>query len=356
LVNLGIDYESSIEDKALSSLRSDLDISPVTVSHMIQITKKGESPEKITEVVQTLLECYIDYHIEARKTVGAVKSYRNKITFYGEKIHDLEEKLKVFQKMWFIIAPEEQFSSSIKQIQLFVNSLVEVRAEIAGQQAKVSALENSLKKGGGPMIEEYRSSDVFTELNKVYLPLLIEEKRTELLYKKESPEYQDAKEQTEQVANEIRKEKKHLLEGMRIDLESLVKKESVLQGEIDSVKKEAALLKEKEVERSRLERNLERYKKNYELYRDKLDEAQVAEELESARVANVFVANWPRIPSVPVAPDKKQRIFLAIPAGLIAGIGAAFAAFFLDHTVKRPEDVEQCTGVPIFSSIGVIRR
>jgi receptor protein-tyrosine kinase len=89
---------------------------------------------------------------------------------------------------------------------------------------------------------------------------------------------------------------------------------------------------------------------------DKLEEAQVAEELERSRVANVFVANWPRMPSAPVAPDKKARIFLAIPAGLIAGIGAAFAAFFLDHTVKRPEDLEKCTGVPVFSSIGVVRR
>lgn len=97
-------------------------------------------------------------------------------------------------------------------------------------------------------------------------------------------------------------------------------------------------------------------KKNYSLYMDKLEEAQVAEELESARVANVFVANWPRKPSTPVAPNKKARLFLAIPAGLIAGLGAAFAAFFLDHTVKRPEDLEQCTGVPVFSSIGIIRR
>ena len=355
-VRLGIDYEPSIEDKALIFLRSGLDISPVTVSHMIQITKKGEDPKKITEVIQTLLECYIDYHIEARKTVGAVESYKNKIAFYRKQIHALEEKLKKFQEKWFIVAPEEQFSTSIKQIQLLANSLVEVQTDIADQQAKVSALENALKKGVAPMIEEYRASDVFSELNKVYFPLLIEEKRTALLYKKESPEYQNSEQQIEQVEKEIRKEQEHLLTGMQIDLEALISKKAVLRREIERVKKETALLKEKEVECARLELNLERYKKNYELYRDKLDESQVAEELESARVANVFVANWPKIPSVPVEPNKKQRIFLSIPAGLIAGIGAAFAAFFLDHTVKRPEDLEQCTGVPVFSSIGIIRR
>lgn len=357
LVKLGIEYEASAEDKALNSIRSGLDISPVTVSNMIQINKTGEDPEKITKVVQTFLECYIDYHIEARKMVGAVSSYRKQISFYGKKIHEIEEKLKIFQKQWFIIAPEEQFSSNIKQIQFVDGSLVEVRAEIADQQAKVRALKNSLKKGGiSPMIEEYRASGVFIELNKVYLPLLIEKKRIAVLYRKSSAEYQEVEGQIKEMENEIRKEQEQLLAGMELDLKALVRKESVLQGKIDSIKKEAALLKEKEIERTRLARKLERYKKNYALYMDKLEEAQVAEELENSRVANVFVANWPKAPSVPVAPDKKARIFLAMPAGLIAGIGAAFAAFFLDHTVKRPEDLEQCTGVPVFSSIGVVRR
>jgi uncharacterized protein involved in exopolysaccharide biosynthesis len=356
LVKLGIEYEASAEDKALNSIRSGLDISPVTVSHMIQITKTGEDPEKITEVVQTFLECYIDYHIEARKMVGAVDSYRKQVAFYGKKIYKIEEELKTFQKQWFIIAPEEQFSSNIKQIQLINDSLVEVQAEIADQQAKVSALKNSLKNGISPMIEEYRTSSVFTEINKVYLPLLVEKRRTALLYKKASPEYQEIDGQAKEMEKEIRKTQEELLAGIEVDLKALLRRESALQGKIDSIKAESTLLKEKEIERARLVRKLERYKKNHELYMDKLEEAQVAEELERSRVANVFVANRPRVPSVPAAPDKKARIFLAIPAGLIAGIGAAFAAFFLDHTVKRPEDLEKCTGVPVFSSIGVVRR
>ncbi|MCI5209011.1 MAG: hypothetical protein D3910_09485, partial [Candidatus Electrothrix sp. ATG2] len=72
LVKWGIEYEASDVDKAISYIRSGLDISPVTVSHMIQISKTGENPAEITKIVKTLLECYIDFHIEARKMVGAV--------------------------------------------------------------------------------------------------------------------------------------------------------------------------------------------------------------------------------------------------------------------------------------------
>ncbi|MCI5123088.1 MAG: hypothetical protein D3925_01075 [Candidatus Electrothrix sp. AR5] len=356
LVRWGIEYEASDVDKANSYIRSGLDISPVTVSHMIQISKTGGNPKEITKIVKTFLECYIDFHIEARKMVGAITSYKKQILSYEGKIHEIEEELRIFEKKWFIIDSAEQYSFNIKQIQLLHDSLTQARANVASQQAKVNSLQEYLKKGVIPMIEEYRTIGAFTELNKVYLPLLVEKKRIELLYKKSSGEYQDAGRQTEQIEKENRKEQKRLLAGMRVDLKAMIKREEVLESAIDRAKKGLELLKEKEIEQSRLARRLKRYRNSYDLYMNKLEEAQVAEDLESARVANVFVSSWPTEPSVPVSPNKKALLLLAIPAGMIAGIGAAFAAFFLDHTVKRSEDLEQCSGVPVFSSLGIIRR
>lgn len=356
LVKWGIEYEASDVDKALSSIRSGLEISSVTVSHMIQLSKSGEDPKKITKILKTILDCYIDFHIEAHKMIGAADSYRKQAASYEDKIRELEEQLKKFQKKWFIIDPEEQYSFNIKQVQLLQDSLSQVKAEIAEQQAKVNLIEEYQKKGVIPMIEEYRAAGAFTELNKVYWPLLIKKKGIGQLYKKSSGEYKDIDSQTKRLEKEIGKEQKRLLAGMKVDLEALNKKKSTLLTEIDRSKKEVALLKEKELERSRVARRLERYKKSYEIYMEKLEEAKVAEELEHARVANVFVANWPREPSVPVAPDKKKFLLLAFPAGIIAGIGAAFAAFYLDHTVKRPEDLEECSGVPVFSTLGIVRR
>ena len=160
----------------------------------------------------------------------------------------------------------------------------------------------------------------------------------------------------EELKKEMDKEQKQLLAGMKVDLEAMLKKEEVLQAEIDHIKNATELLKEKEIEWNRMIRELDRYRKSSSLYMDKLEEAQVAEKLERDRVANVFVSNWPMEPSVPVSPNKKAMLLLAVPAGLIAGIGCTFAVFFLDHTIKKPEDLEGCSGVPMFSSLGVIRR
>ena len=47
MVKWGIEYEASDVDKAISSIRSGLDISVVTSSHMIQISKTEKTRQRL---------------------------------------------------------------------------------------------------------------------------------------------------------------------------------------------------------------------------------------------------------------------------------------------------------------------
>ena len=68
-----------------------------------------------------------------------------------------------------------------------------------------------------------------------------------------------------------------------------------MKAEIDRVKNDAELLKEKDIELSRLTRkNMSGIKKLIVHTWTSWKRRKSREELESARVANVFVAGWPR--------------------------------------------------------------
>ncbi|MCI5166261.1 MAG: hypothetical protein D3903_09240 [Candidatus Electrothrix sp. GM3_4] len=162
--------------------------------------------------------------------------------------------------------------------------------------------------------------------------------------------------QTDRFKKEILKEQRGLFKGLEVDLDALVEGEKILVSEIDSVRKGAEILKEKEFKWSRLVDEINRSRKGYKLFWEKLQEARISEQREQAKSANIFVSNAPSKPSKPISPNVKARLILALFAGLLAGFGAALAAFYMDHTVKGPRELEKFSGVPVLSSMGIIRR
>ncbi|MCI5133275.1 MAG: hypothetical protein D3904_17625, partial [Candidatus Electrothrix sp. EH2] len=72
LLKWGIEFEASREDKIINNIRSGLDITAVGMSNIIQLTKQGDDPKKITNMLKLFLECYIDRHIDAHRPPGSV--------------------------------------------------------------------------------------------------------------------------------------------------------------------------------------------------------------------------------------------------------------------------------------------
>ncbi|XOF35368.1 MAG: GumC family protein [Candidatus Electrothrix sp. YB6] len=357
LVKWGIEFEGSREDKIINDIRSGLDISAVSMSNMVQVTKQGDDPVEITEILKTFLDCYIDRHIEAHQTAGSVEFHSQQVKFYETRIFELEERLKEYDKGYFIIAPNEQESFFLKFIQQVEYDLGQLKTDIAGRQKQVDAFKQSMAKHGEltMMNQDYRSNTMLTELAKVYIPMVLEKERVQSLYPKSSPEYKDTIRQIRQLRKEFLTAQKQFLNGLELDLHAQLNKEKVLTDELDRIKTEVTVFKEKEIGRSRLLDKLNVYKRNHQIYTEKLEEARITEEREKARAANVFVSNWPSEPSKPASPNVKARLLLSLPAGIIAAIGAALAAFYLDHTVKRPEDLDRFAGANMLSSIGFVR-
>ncbi|MCI5165018.1 MAG: hypothetical protein D3903_02745, partial [Candidatus Electrothrix sp. GM3_4] len=191
LVRLGIEYEASHEDNIINKIRSGLDISAVNMSNMIQLTKKGTDPDEITEILQTIIDCYIDLHLKARKNADSAKFYSQELDTHEIKTILLEEKLKEYQKKNAIINPEVQATYTVKLLQLLQERLTRQRVETAQLMTKVDALRSNLTKNGEItlMIEEYRSNEALTQLIKAYVPLVSEKEKVASLYPKSSAEY-----------------------------------------------------------------------------------------------------------------------------------------------------------------------
>ncbi len=65
----------------------------------------------------------------------------------------------------------------------------------------------------------------------------------------------------------------------------------------------------------------------------------------------VEVIDKPKIPEIPIKPNKKLNIAIAFFLGLMVSVGIVFVLEYLDSTIKTKEDIEKYIGIPV---IGII--
>ncbi|MFZ5569586.1 MAG: GumC family protein [Thermodesulfobacteriota bacterium] len=353
MIRLGIAGQVHPTEAAVLYLREKLEIEPVTMSNIIEVRLKGKDPARITEIVNTFLDRYIDRHIEVHRTGGGVDFYSRQTETARMKLLEAENKLKEFQKSGAIIQIEAQRTQNVRYLRTLQENESETAAKIAATEVKIRNMEKAIQQTGElqAVTEEARMYEVMVDLEKALTPILVEKERIAILYPETSVEYQDAQRQVDKVVHRIRNEQKKLLDGMQLELTALLNQKQLLETEIQQIAADSVTLSLKEVELNQLLREVDQNKKNYLLYTDKTEEARIEAQRDLSRVANISVNNFAVAPSTPVYPRKLLMAGLSILAGLLAGIGCAFAAYYLDHTVKRPEDILRWFNIPVFAAI-----
>ncbi len=356
-IKMGLSVQSDPIDAAVIELQEDLEIEPVTMSNMFQITLRGDDPSRITKTVNTLVDGYIDRHIQVYKTKGGVAFYSKQSQEFSDRLINAEEALKEFQNRWSIIEIERQRAQNVELLKDLRENLSLIRGKIAEKKTKLAQLMQSMQQIGEitAMAEELRGNSMLVEMSKAMLPLLVEKERIAQLYPESSIEYQDIERQAEKMKQAIKKEQRRTVNGVQVDLSSLISQEKALTSDIQDVIAESRSLTDREIGLDRLTREVAQNKKNYLLYRDKTEVARIMEQKDSTRVANVAVASRANETTIPIFPKKILMGFLSIIVGLITGLGCTFAAYYLDHTVKRPEDIVQNCKVPVLSDLGTVK-
>ncbi|MCA9404224.1 MAG: polysaccharide biosynthesis tyrosine autokinase [Candidatus Omnitrophica bacterium] len=80
-----------------------------------------------------------------------------------------------------------------------------------------------------------------------------------------------------------------------------------------------------------------------------------ASDLAGLKANNISVQDWAQASFVPVRPNKRKNVMLAVVIGLMAGAGLAFLLEYLDNTVKGYEDVERQVEWPFLGYVPMVR-
>lgn len=90
---------------------------------------------------------------------------------------------------------------------------------------------------------------------------------------------------------------------------------------------------------------------SFDTFAKRAEEAKINDSIARSRLAgDVSILNRAIGTAELVFPRKGSTILLGLIVALITGLSVGFLAEFFDHTVRRPEDVEKNTGLPVLCS------
>jgi succinoglycan biosynthesis transport protein ExoP len=355
LVKMGLTTESSPEDRAILALQKRLEIKPITLSNMIEVTMTGTAPELITKTVNVLLDDYVVHHTSLFRAKGAKEFYARQADIFANSLRVAEDNLEKFKEQWSVVEIAAQNSANIALLRMMKENLALVQAQIAERQTKTATQKQNLAKTGniGAFTKEFQTP-ILEELIRAMGPLLAERERIGIQFQEDSPKYTALHRQVLEIQRAYDKQIRQILNGTQLDLDALIHYADAIEKSIQSIERQSLLLSQKQVELDRLIREVKQNEENYLLYLKKTEEARMEEQQDTARVSNVSVTRWAETPTIPVFPRKLLMIVLALILGGLMGVAGAFITYYLDHTVKTPVDIVRYCRMPVLASIPLV--
>ena len=352
LVEYGFSQESDPKDYAVVTLKESLQIKPIALSNMVEISLSGASPERISKVVNTLLEDYIEYHVDLFRAKGAREFYARQAGLFSTSLKKAEDDLEKFKKDWSVIEIAAQNSTNLELLKILRENLALGQAQISDRQTKLDEQQKNLTKTGniGAFTKDFQNN-ILEELVRAMGPLMAERERIGVLFESTSPKYQALNQQVAELKQAYNKQIKEILNGNKLDLSGLIQYSQTINQSIDKIEKKSLVLSAKQVEYDRLVREVKQQEENYLLYLRKTEEARIQEQQDTSRVSNISVTQWAEVPSVPVFPKRFPMLLLSLIAGLLVGVSGASVAYYIDHGVRTPEDIIRNSRMPVLASI-----
>ncbi len=121
-----------------------------------------------------------------------------------------------------------------------------------------------------------------------------------------------------------------------------------LRDAVSDYNKKMAILPDTEVELARLQRNNSINERIFTMLKEKYADAQIAEK---SKVGNIRIVEEASLPYLPIKPNKKMNLIIALVLGIGLGIGSALLIHSLDPKITTYDDVRRYVGLPILGSI-----
>jgi uncharacterized protein involved in exopolysaccharide biosynthesis len=364
-------------DKAVAEFEKHLSTELVRKSNVIHLTYAASDPHVATEYMNRLLTAFLAKQREIAQPPGATAFFAAQVEHYKQELDDAQQKLAAFQQKQEIVSlpdTEQTIDGQINAAETELRStdaqLSEVARRLGTQTRQLKGISSRQTTVERTIPNQYSIEQLNTMLAE------LENKRTSLLTKFTSNDrlvqetdkqiadtkaaLDNAQHMTSQEhstdVNPVWQEVTGSIIQNETERQALKAKHDALVQQIADLKNNLSNVEGSTVAFTTLRQKVTDLENNYQLYTQKRDEAQIADQMNANRLLNVAVA---QNPTFTVSPFRPKPVVDMSLGGFTAVILASFMVFFAEmgrSTIASSEELERMSPLPVLAVVPLDRR
>ena len=353
-LNLVDRAEFPTKKAAASYVQRAILVEPIRGSNLVSVSVEGSKPEKITQVVNAVVDAFVEYNREERESTSfeALGQLTAEVLNLKNELDNKERALAEFQDKNKLLFIEKGREIEVVRLAHLSNEFLRVQSNRIALQAPYNAYQEAIAKGKA--LENFpaiTNNVTLQKLREAYAKLEQEWSALSSTFKQKHPRMMALKARMETVRSNIEATQKATFENLKTRYEIITLEEQERKRLLQAQRKTVTDLNSKLVGLRALAAERDNTRNIYEALVQRVKEIDVTA---GVPATNIRIVDYAQMPKEPIKPKKARNIALASIIALILGVGLSFFLEYLDNSVKNMEDVKDYLRMPVLGLVPYI--
>lgn len=329
----------------IGEFKEGISVEPVKDTRLLAVSYESGSPEMAANVVNHLINNYIESNIQDRYnfTRRASGGMQQQLEDLKSKMEKSQQALIDYERQNLIVSVGDKGTISDQRLEQLNKDYAAAESD---RVQKESIYELAEANGGqvGIIVQDnvlQHLEERYNDLKAAYADALGQ-------YGPNFPKVTRLRDQLTQMQSLMQNARTQAIEKIHSDYKAALSRQKLLGDALMKEKVEVGSLHQRMIEYNILTRDFEINQKLYENLLQRLKDATLAATLQTP---NVRVIDPATPPLSPIRPNRQRNLAAGLLIGLILGITLAFVQEALDSSVRTTEEAERLVNAPALAVI-----